>query len=265
MPIFRAKDTNKDQTYFLWQIKKKQLDKILLPVGEFQAKSEVRKYANSKDLITSTKPDSQGLCFVGQTSLREMLLQTLGSKNGSIVTVMTEDEIMAIGLNPTKLKTLDTDNKTPKKTFVLGEHEGAFLFTIGQRQNLGLSNGPWFVSAVDVTTNIVTVCHQNLTQELDCSEIIVKDCNWQLDWEEGFLGFKIVDQKAIVECQCQVRYRSKATNCQVIFDFEGDKVDYSFAKVIFVEPVRAVAIGQSAVFYTPECQLLGGGFIESKN
>jgi tRNA-uridine 2-sulfurtransferase len=262
MPIFRAKDTNKDQTYFLWQIRREQLDHILFPVGDFETKAEVREFAESQGLITSSKPDSQGLCFVGQTSLREMLLQTLGAKIGQIVTIMTVDELIKIGLNPSKTKTLDkkiVGISDQKQTFILGQHDGAFLFTIGQRQNLGLSNGPWFVSAIDVKTNIVTVCHQNLAEEMDCSEIQVKDCNWHLDLTSEDSNWL---KDNVLNCECQVRYRSKAVNCQVIFQFSDGKMDFDSAKVIFETPVRAIAVGQSAVFYSPKSQLLGGGFID---
>ena len=162
--ICRAKDNNKDQTYFIWQIKKEQLSHILFPVGEFENKTKVREYATTKDLITSQKPDSQGLCFVGQTSLREMLLQTLGQKNGDIVAFMTREQLIEIGLGKQKLNT-EIQNREQK--VVLGTHEGAFLYTIGQRQNLGLSNGPWFVSNVDIEKNEVQVCHQKYSTKLE--------------------------------------------------------------------------------------------------
>ncbi len=265
MPIFRAKDTNKDQTYFLWQIRREQLSHILFPVGEFETKAEVREFAEFQNLITYSKPDSQGLCFVGQTSLREMLLQTLGAKIGQIVTIMTADELQLIGLNSSKTKTLDkkiVGISDQKQTFVLGQHEGAFLFTIGQRQNLGLSNGPWFVSAIDVKANIVTVCHQNLAEEMDSSEIMVKNCNWHLDLDNTDSHWL---QDNILSCQCQVRYRSKAVNCQVVFQCSGGKMNFDSAKVTFETPVRAIAVGQSAVFYSSEGQLLGGGFIDEAN
>jgi tRNA-uridine 2-sulfurtransferase len=267
MPIFRAKDKDKDQTYFLWQIKKEQLEHILLPIGEFQNKASVREFANQNNLITSTKPDSQGLCFVGQTSLREMLLQTLGEKKGDIVTKMSPKEIQSIGLNSAKFfgKVEDVEKR---KVVTIGQHQGAFLFTIGQRQNLGLSNGPWFVSNIDVKKNLVYVCHNNFVEELDCTQINVNDCNWQLDLQNddgnnNQKWLKKDENEYILECLCQVRYRSKAIRCKVIFETNKmeDKDIFDTAKVIFEEPVRAVAIGQSAVFYSKEDQLLGGGFI----
>ena len=265
--IHRARDANKDQTYFIWQIKKEQLDHILFPVGEFQDKSAVRDYAQSKGLITSNKPDSQGLCFVGQTSLRQMLTQVLGTKVGSIVAVMSLQELDSIGISISQSSTrisLPTEvNGVIRYQVVLGQHDGAFLFTIGQRQNLGLSNGPWFVSAIDIKQNLVFVCHNNWAQELDCSEIIVNDCNWHIDLQSQIKNqteTRIENSKINLNCYCQVRYRSEAVACQVeLLDDLGTSV-----KVIFGQPVRAIAVGQSAVFYDDNGMLLGGGFINSK-
>lgn len=265
--IHRARDANKDQTYFIWQIKKEQLDHILFPVGEFQDKSAVRDYAQSKGLITSNKPDSQGLCFVGQTSLRQMLTQVLGTKVGSIVAIMSLQELDSIGINipqsSTRISQPVEVNGIVRYQVVLGQHDGAFLFTIGQRQNLGLSNGPWFVSAIDIKQNIVFVCHNNYAQELDCSEIIVNDCNWHIDLQNEIKNQTktgIKKSKINLNCYCQVRYRSESVACQVeLLDELGTSV-----KVIFGQPVRAIAVGQSAVFYDDNGMLLGGGFINSK-
>jgi tRNA U34 2-thiouridine synthase MnmA/TrmU len=190
--IQRAKDSNKDQTYFIWQIKQGQLPHILFPVGEFDVKSKVREFAEAKGLITSNKPDSQGLCFVGQTSLREMLLQTLGRKDGYIYTYLTQGQIEKIGLTIHKKNKISVNNPPTPLTGVvlpqqerfkikLGNHEGAFLFTIGQRQNLGLSNGPWFVAEVDIINNEVIVCHNEYQQEIMSKSLIIKDLNWHLD------------------------------------------------------------------------------------
>jgi tRNA U34 2-thiouridine synthase MnmA/TrmU len=283
--IQRAGDKSKDQTYFIWQIKKEQLPHTLFPVGEFNTKSEVREYAKSKGLITSDKPDSQGLCFVGQTSLRDMLLEVLGEKVGNVVTHMTKEQMESIGLKITRKNTLQFACSVPK--IKLGEHSGAFLYTIGQRQNLGISNGPWFVSEVDIENNEVIVCHQNFDQAIEANTIIVKDCNWHLDldfckverhkWEKDLLS-KINsfdsnineflnkintndDSKGygyyIIECSCQLRYRSQAFPCTVFYDEEDNQ-----ALVSFNEPIKSIAKGQSAVFYDKDGVLLGGSVID---
>ena len=90
--LLKAKDPAKDQSYFLWQIKKEQLSKILLPVGEFENKAKVREFAEENGLITAAKKDSQGLCFVGQTSLSQMLLESIGRKNGLIITKINTND-----------------------------------------------------------------------------------------------------------------------------------------------------------------------------
>jgi tRNA U34 2-thiouridine synthase MnmA/TrmU len=181
MPLItRAKDANKDQTYFIWQVKQEQLPHILFPVGEYDIKSDVREYAESKGLITSNKPDSQGLCFVGQTSLRDMLLQTLGRKDGFIYTYLTQEQIDTLGLTVHK-KNKSVVGGSSKFKIKLGNHEGAFLFTIGQRQNLGLSNGPWFVAEVDIVNNEVIVCHSEFQEEIMSKTLVIKELNWHLD------------------------------------------------------------------------------------
>jgi tRNA-specific 2-thiouridylase len=214
--ITRGQDPNKDQSYFLWQIKREQIPRILFPVGEFATKAEVRQKAEEFNLITAEKPDSQGLCFIGDTPLRELLLQTLGQKEGEIVREGSGE--------------------------VLGQHPGAFLYTIGQREKLGLSGGPWFVSRIDVEQNLVYVTHQEEPELLYKSQIQVQDCNWQVEVPGEF------------QCQAQVRYRQKPQDCNVQTFPDGS------VEVVFDEPVRAAASGQSMVFYENEV-LLGGGVI----
>lgn len=263
--IYRAKDQNKDQTYFIWQIKKKQLEHILFPVGEFENKDKVRQYAKSHDLITSSKPDSQGLCFVGQTNLREMLLEIFGKQNGEIVTFLDPSEIAEIGLNISKLNKQFDSKMGGRQKIILGYHEGAFLFTIGQRQNLGVSNGPWFVQNINVENNQVIVCHQNFKNQLDSNVITVKDCNWQISLESHQqtnndlqIGKPNSENYIQIKCCVQVRYRSKAQECKVMID-----QTLKTANVQLLKPISSIAVGQSAVFYDLKGKLLGGGIINS--
>jgi tRNA-uridine 2-sulfurtransferase len=254
MPIARAKDQNKDQTYFIWQIKKDQIPKILFPVGDFENKSKVREYAESKGLITSSKPDSQGLCFVGQTSLREMLLSVLGKKAGDIFTYLTDDQIIQIGLVVSKKIVID--NKDRIKKIKLGNHEGAFLFTIGQRQNLGLSDGPWFVSEVNVLSNEVVVCHSLFQKAIDVKKIKVSEINWQVNFEdvEGQV-FSKQENTFQIKLESQIRYRSQSHKSVLEFDSTNNSGVLTFDNCI-----KAVAKGQSVVFYFGDI-LLGGGVI----
>jgi tRNA-uridine 2-sulfurtransferase len=255
MQIARAKDQDKDQTYFIWQIKKDQIPKILFPVGDFENKSKVRVYAESKGLITSSKPDSQGLCFVGQTSLREMLLSVLGKKAGNIFVYLADEQISQIGLKVTK-KNIVNDKNGIKK-IKLGVHEGAFLFTVGQRQNLGLSNGPWFVSETDVLNNEVIVCHTLFQKTIEVKKILVSGINWQVDFEDAkVLVYTKLGNTFQIELESQIRYRNSAHSSVLEFDNIGNSGVLTFAK-----PVRAIAKGQSVVFYKGEI-LLGGGVIQ---
>ena len=286
--ILKSLDQNKDQSYFLWQIKKKYLGKILFPIGDFENKSKVREFAVQNNLITANKKDSQGLCFVGQTNIKEMLWQILGQKVGLILTIESKEPKNSINLeNKTKnqnqnkkliiksqktlekiilqidsktgsknanlaqkssknsqninpieykilkkltkenienivrlkkyfiiaksenckklikieknletkvldknlsLKILDNKNtkKNTKKTEqlikfyqILSLHSGAFVYTIGQRQGLNLSGGPWFVSLIDINANTVFVSDQNAKEEIYTKKILVKNLNWQ--------------------------------------------------------------------------------------
>jgi tRNA-uridine 2-sulfurtransferase len=256
MPIARALDTNKDQTYFIWQIKATQLNHILFPVGEFENKNLVREYATSKGLITSLKPDSQGLCFVGQTSLRQMLLSVLGTKKGGIFAILTDDQIKKIGYPITKKNTIYKKNGLTKVR--VGEHDGAFLYTIGQRQNLGISNGPWFVYDTDVLTNEVIVCHHDFQNNNPFVSIVIKSINWQIDpsslpnsvYTKSENGFKL-------KLDSQVRYRSNVYQSTLIFD----EINNEFT-LEFDQPINSIASGQSVVFYLDQI-LLGGGIMNS--
>ncbi|MEI6728663.1 MAG: tRNA 2-thiouridine(34) synthase MnmA [bacterium] len=176
--IARSKDGNKDQSYFLWKIKREQLDHILFPVGEFESKAEVRQYAQEKNLITASKKDSQGLCFVGQTPLRQLLLEAIGQKDGDIVNSVGN---------------------------ILGKHQGSHLYTIGQRGKLGLSGGPWFVSKIDIAKNEVIVAHQDEEKLLYGTKISLIDANFFVDY----------DNVKTNTLSAQIRYRQAAEACSL--------------------------------------------------
>ncbi|MEM1312023.1 MAG: tRNA 2-thiouridine(34) synthase MnmA [Patescibacteria group bacterium] len=217
--IARGKDSNKDQSYFLWGIKQKQLDHILFPAGEFASKTELRSYAKNLNLITASKPDSQGLCFIGKTPLRELLLQTLGKQTGQII---------------------DQDGNK------LGTHDGAYLYTIGQRGQLGLSGGPWYVVEINIKTNQVIVSHQTQKSSLFQDRCVVKSSNWSVDIDEYLKKYQ--------QIEAQIRYRQIPEKCYLQI------LDSDALSVTFMQPVRAIAKGQSVVFYSGK-YMLGGGVI----
>jgi tRNA-uridine 2-sulfurtransferase len=130
--LFKAKDTNKDQTYFLYRLSKKQLEKSVFPLGDL-TKEEVRKLAKNFKLPVAEKKDSQGLCFIGKINIREFLRKTLKEKKGEVID-------------------LDQDK-------VVGEHNRIWSYTIGQRHGIeiGGTKEPYFVAKKDIHKNILYV------------------------------------------------------------------------------------------------------------
>lgn len=130
--LYKGLDKNKDQTYFLSQVSKKQLEKVLFPVGELQ-KSEVRKIAHEYDLITADKKDSTGICFIGERNFKKFLENYLPNNPGDIVNIDTGE--------------------------VLGKHIGLMYYTIGQRRglNIGGTKDRIFVCKKDLDKNILYV------------------------------------------------------------------------------------------------------------
>ena len=214
--LYRGKDTAKDQSYFVWRILKEQLPNILMPIGEIDTKAEVREIAQKYDLATASKPDSQGLCFIGETPVRQLLLQTLGERAGDIV---------------------DLHGK------ILGQHNGAFQYTIGQRHQLGLGGGPWFVKSIDVVSNQVVVAHESEEKILYSQSLVATNINLFRDFEEGLT----------YSYTAQIRYRQSAQACNIIKKSDELYID-------FVEPIRAVSKGQSIVIYDGD-ELIAGGVI----
>lgn len=215
--LLRGCDPNKDQSYFLYTQKEKLLENILFPVGGLH-KSEVRNLARSQNLITANKKDSTGICFVGKRDFKTFLCSYLPSKKG-------------------KMKTLDGA--------VVGEHDGAHLFTIGQRKGIGIGGeGPaWFVVDKQMQTNTVFVAQGEDHPALYREKLLAHTLSWVGEAPSFPLS-----------CTAKIRYRTPDAACQVIKN-EENKVE-----VIFQTPQKAVTPGQSIVFYQgPIC--LGGGII----
>lgn len=215
--LMKAKDQSKDQTYFLYRMNPKIAKHILFPLGEYE-KSEVRRLAKKFNLPNHARADSQGLCFVGNVPMRDFLSEFIKPKTGAIV-----DE---------------TDTK-------LGEHQGAYAYTIGQRHGLGLGGGqPYFVYDLDTRNNIVRVTSDEDSPLLNKNEFTITDCIWWQDPE--IAGNKL---------EVRVRYRSKTIACTL------EKTNTDVFKIILQKPERAIAPGQSAVFYKGTL-VVGGGIIQ---
>lgn len=148
----QAKDTNKDQTYFLYRISEKALQKTLFPLGEY-TKPEVRQMAEARGLFTAGKKESMGICFVGQVGMREFLSQYVPTSPGDII-----------------------DKQTGA---TLGRHDGAIFYTLGQRHGLDVGGGlPYYVVGKDMAKNEVYVTTNLNDDNLWRREIVLQDLHW---------------------------------------------------------------------------------------
>jgi len=215
--LYKAKDDNKDQTYFLYRITKDALEHTLFPLGDY-TKPEVRKLAEKFGLITAKKKESMGICFVGKVGIKEFLTHELGKqKSGNIV---------------------NQDGK------VVGKHDGAIYYTIGQRHGLDVGGGlPYYVVDKDMEKNEVCVTtdigdERLWNDELSLTQLHVINENLK----EG------------QEITVRTRHRAPLINAKVI-NTEKGKVTISLE-----DSVRALTPGQSAVLYSDD-EVIGGGII----
>ena len=216
--LLRSRDAHKDQTYFLWRVGGDVFNRTLFPVGDITDKAEVRRMCAERGLGIENKPDSDGICFIGPVGLRTFLLDTLERRAGDVV----EWETGA----------------------VLGHHDGAFLFTVGQRRGLDLGGGPArYVVSTDTERNVVYVTADPRCPALWTRELVLEDCRW-VSGEPVAAGTYLVRTRHTgTLVRAHVEPRAGAT-CLVTYD----------------EPMRTVAPGQSAVIYD-ERQCFGGGII----
>lgn len=214
-------DPNKDQVYFLSQMKKENLKYVMFPIGDLE-KPKVRELAEFLGVRVYAKKDSQEICFVEDGKLKEFLLEkTSGrvAKKGNIVT---------------------TDGK------VLGKHNGLSFYTIGQRKGLGIaSDKPLYVIKLDSKTNSVIVGDNEM---LFKEELLAKDIN--------LISLKTLEELNGLVCWAKTRSRDKLHKCQLELLEDGNlKVKF------IEDKVRAVTPGQGVVFYDEDKKVLGSGFI----
>ena len=230
--LYPARDAQKDQSYFLWTLTQDQLEHCLFPIGKY-TKPEVRKLAKKFGLPNADKKDSQGICFLGQVDLKDFLKKYIPEKKGLI---------------------LDTSGK------IVGEHKGAWFYTIGQRNGVGLGGGknPRYIAEKDVKENALLVAEEN-DPALYRKEVKLKKVNLI----NGELGIRNRELK--IPVMARVRYRQPLFPALFV-------IRNSSFKLIFKKPAKFVATGQSAVFYkrrpsasSGRClgglQMLGGGVI----
>lgn len=248
-------DKNKDQSYFLCQLSQEQLSKALFPIGGL-TKPEVRKIAADNDLITADKKDSQGLCFVGKVHLPEFLQQKLSPKKGVIVEVPTDASQFAITTPTFQNKREELAFSAEKPLYsetdgkVVGEHQGAHYFTIGQRKglNVGGTKEPLFVIDTDVEKNIIYTGQGKLHPGLYRHTLFVKED--ELHWIRPDLAIKVEET---LEVMARIRYRQPLQPATLYKIENGLYVD-------FKDKQSAITEGQFVAWYI-EDELVGSGVI----
>ena len=223
--LLRGLDANKDQSYFLYTLSKKQVGQSLFPVGDIE-KPIVRAIAEDLGLITAKKKDSTGICFIGERKFKDFLARYLPAQPGNIRTVEGD---------------------------IIGRHDGLMYHTLGQRKGLGIGGvkgageEAWYVVEKDLVNNELIVAQGHDHSALLSTGLIAQQLHW-------------VDRQPIREplrCTVKTRYRQTDVPCTI------EPIDDESIKVIFDEPQIAVTPGQSAVFYLNEV-CLGGGIIEQQ-
>lgn len=218
--IWRGRDRLKDQSYFLWAAKADALAQTIFPIGEL-TKSEVRTKAKEMELPTAEKKDSQGICFVGPVNLIEFLKTRLSVEIGPVRSIETGA--------------------------IVGEHEGTWFYTIGQRHSVGIFGGglPYYVAEKDLEANTLWVASGRDHEALFQNDFIITDTNWLAEPSEALAK----ESKLSV----QIRYRHPPIPCWLTVTGQS-------LQVTLVHPALAVTPGQSAVLYEGD-RLLGGGVI----
>ena len=253
--LLAGKDNNKDQSYFLCQLSQNQLSKALFPIGEL-TKPEVREIAREIGLVTADKKDSQGLCFIGKVSLPTFLQQQLTPKEGEIVEIFSDYKEFHKGMlifetKLDELKYLSKKIKYQKEDGkVIGKHQGAQFFTIGQSKGLGIGGHKesCFIIDRDMENNILFVGEGKNFPGLYRKALKIN--NDEVHWVREDLRLKNGESMKI---KARIRYRQPLE----------DAVLYQYKDGFFIEfenPQSAIAEGQFAAWYQGE-ELLGSGVI----
>lgn len=197
-------DKVKDQTYFLSNLNQKQLSRAMFPIGHL-TKDQVRQLAAKYDLPSKERKDSQGICFLGKIKFKDFVKHHLGVRPGDIIQFETGEK--------------------------LGEHEGFWYHTIGQRKGLGLSGGPWYVVSKDADQNIVYVSNKYYSEDKKRDFIKVSHCNW-------------ISGQSPKKTDLQVKIRHGESIYNATLDL---KDDHGIVKLN--QSDQGIAPGQFVVFY----------------
>ncbi len=216
----KARDDSKDQSYFLHTLQQHALRYAYFPIGDM-LKTQVREQAKKLSLPTHDKKDSTGICFIGERRFSDFLSRFLPTQRGAI-------------------KTLDGET--------IGQHKGAYYYTIGQRQGLGIGGDgdAWYVTDKDVTKNIVYVVQGHNHAALMKKIVLTEQLHWISE----------LPPTIPMRCTSKTRYRQDEQDCVISI------IGTNHSRVEFDHPQWAVTPGQSIVFYHDEV-CLGGGIIQS--
>ena len=193
--LYKAKDKNKDQSYFLAYVNQKIFNEVLFPLQDID-KKEVRKIALEHGLVNAKKKDSTGICFIGERNFKKFLKNYLPNQKGKIVNIETNE--------------------------VIGEHVGLMYYTIGQRRglNLGGSKNRMFVVKKDLDDNILYVCDGDESKYLYSNRAIIKEFNFLSD-------------NKVKKCACKFRYRQPDIPCTINYLSDNTiEVLYDNAKAV---------------------------------
>jgi len=253
----KGNDPTKDQVYFLWTLNQKQLSKIIFPVGNLK-KIEVRKLAKKFKLPVAKKKDSQGICFLGAVDLKEFLKYYIKPKKGQVILIPSESE-------------------GRKKDNVIGWHDGAVFYTLGERHGFTITkksptDGAYYVVGKDVQKNILIVSQKfppllekegvgggnfknhhlalkGTPPQQGGEKIQLKETNWISEVPKKTKSYT-----------CQIRYHGQFLDCKVKI-FPKNKAEVIFLKLASGLPAKTlVAAGQSCVVYDGDI-CLGGGVV----
>jgi tRNA-specific 2-thiouridylase len=209
--LLRPVDSEKDQTYFLYRVTSAALKKTLFPLSEYK-KGEVRKIASENKLVTSSKKESMGICFVGKVGIKEFLSSFVETSPGPIV---------------------------DQNGMIIGEHDGAIFYTIGQRHGLDVGGGlPYYVIGKNMQTNEVFVTSKINDNKLWTDKLSVDSWHW-------------INSAPAKNIEYSVRYRH-------LGPLEPATIDES--NIMLKNEIKTVNPGQSVVVYDGN-QVLGGGIV----
>jgi len=220
--LIKGIDQSKDQSYFLYMLKRRQLLKSIFPVGGM-TKAEVREIARREGLPVAEKKDSTGICFIGERRFKPFLMEYFKAEKGDIVDVSGE---------------------------IIGKHDGLMFYTIGQRRGLGIggradgNGGRWFVIEKDMKNNRLIVGQGADSERLYSNGARLTDVTW------------VSDEPPSTSFDCNAKFRYRQADQRVSVEVYGDT-----AIVCSQIPQRAITPGQSVVLYDGDT-CLGGGIIE---